>query len=102
MIPLTNATITNLVDVEIETFFDNLAILSNFQLENLSHMIPGEFHNIWQNGIDTGDYYLKLCGSGGGGYLLGFTKSYEETKMYLNDRGYQYNTVFRNPKLNLS
>ncbi|MFC2110847.1 mevalonate kinase [Bacteroidota bacterium] len=102
MIPLNNTVIKNLVDVEIDSFFNNLALLSNFQLENLSHMIPGEFHNIWQNGIDTGDYYLKLCGSGGGGYLLGFTKNYEETKMYLTDKGYNYNTVFRNPKLNLS
>ncbi|MCF8297880.1 MAG: hypothetical protein K9J13_10080 [Saprospiraceae bacterium] len=101
MIPLTNVIIKNLVDVEIDNFFDNLAKLSNFQLENLSHMIPGEFHAIWQNGIDTGDYYLKLCGSGGGGYLLGFTKNYEETKLYLTNKGYQYNTVFRNPKLNL-
>jgi mevalonate kinase len=27
-----------------------------------------------EKGIDTHDYYLKLCGSGGGGYILGFTK----------------------------
>jgi mevalonate kinase len=32
-------------------------------------MIPEQFHAIWQKGIDTNDYYLKLCGSGGGGYI---------------------------------
>jgi mevalonate kinase len=39
-------------------------------------MIPEQFHAIWQNGIDTNDYYLKLCGSGGG-YILGFTEDLE-------------------------
>jgi len=24
-------------------------------------------------GLSSGDFYLKLCGAGGGGYLLGFT-----------------------------
>jgi mevalonate kinase len=39
-------------------------------------MIPEQqFHAIWQNGIDTNDYYLKLCGSGG--YILGFTEDLE-------------------------
>ncbi len=101
MIPLNNEVIKNLVNVEINKFFENLALLSNFQLEYLSNMIPGDFHQVWQNGIDTGDYFLKLCGSGGGGYLLGFTKNYEKTKMYLTEKGYKYNTVFRNPKLNV-
>jgi mevalonate kinase len=30
---------------------------------NFKPMIPEQFHAIWQNGIDTNDYYLKLCGS---------------------------------------
>jgi mevalonate kinase len=43
-------------------------------LNNFKPMIPEQFHAIWQKGIDTNDYYLKLCGSGGGGYILGFTR----------------------------
>jgi mevalonate kinase len=39
-------------------------------------MIPEQFHAIWQNGIDTNDYYLKWL-SGGGGYILGFTEDLE-------------------------
>jgi mevalonate kinase len=41
-------------------------------------MIPEQFHAIWQNGIDTNDY---LCGSGGGGYILGFTEDLERAKL---------------------
>jgi mevalonate kinase len=32
---------------------------------------------------DTNAYYLKLCGSGGGGYILGFTKDYDKADKML-------------------
>jgi len=37
--------------------------------------------------LDTGDYYLKLCGSGGGGFLLGFTKNLRAVNRYFNASG---------------
>ena len=43
-------------------------------------MIPEQFHGIWQKGIDTNDYYLKLCGSGGGGYILRFYPRFGKSK----------------------
>ena len=48
-------------------------------------MIPQQFHQLWKNGIKTNDYYLKLCGSGGGGYILGFTEDIEKAKKTLSD-----------------
>ena len=48
-------------------------------------MIPQQFHELWKNGLDTNDYYLKLCGSGGGGYILGFTEDIEKAKRTLQD-----------------
>ena len=48
-------------------------------------MIPQQFHEIWQKGLETNDYYLKLCGSGGGGYILGFTQDLEKAKKALKD-----------------
>jgi mevalonate kinase len=48
-------------------------------------MIPQEFHELWKNGIKTNEYYLKLCGSGGGGYILGFTEDFENAKIALKD-----------------
>ena len=47
-------------------------------------MIPKEFHKIWASGIESNDYYLKLCGSGGGGYILGFTRNLEKAKKILS------------------
>jgi mevalonate kinase len=43
-------------------------------------MIPPQFHELWKKGIETNDYYLKLCGSGGGGYILGFTENIDRAK----------------------
>lgn len=48
-------------------------------------MIPLQFHELWQKGIETNEYYLKLCGSGGGGYILGFTEDIDQAKKSLSD-----------------
>lgn len=59
--------------------------LSALVLQNFSPMIPQQFVSLWQQGIDTNSYYLKLCGSGGGGYILGFTADLEKAKAELKD-----------------
>ena len=28
----------------------------------------------WEAGLENDNYYLKLCGAGGGGFFLGFTR----------------------------
>jgi mevalonate kinase len=48
-------------------------------------MIPQGFHELWKQGLDSEDYYLKLCGSGGGGFVMGFTRDYEKTRKLLNN-----------------
>lgn len=73
--------------------FGNLKHLSALLLQNFSPMIPDAFQEVWKKGIETGDYYLKLCGSGGGGYILGFTRDYEKAQKELG--GYQLELVQR-------
>ncbi len=67
------------------SLFDNLKQLSRLVLEHFSAMIPVHYQGLWQKGIDTNAYYLKLCGSGGGGYILGFAPNYEEALPYLRE-----------------
>lgn len=52
----------------------NMKTVSLFQLENFEEMIPAALNPIWEKGIDTGTFTLKLCGAGGGGFLLGIAK----------------------------
>jgi mevalonate kinase len=55
-------------------FFRSLQRLSEFQYNYMQSMIPVEFMPLWKKGLDQGDFLLKLCGSGGGGFLLGFAR----------------------------
>ena len=48
-------------------------------------MIPKQFHSLWKAGIESNAYYLKLCGSGGGGYILGFTEDFQAAQKALID-----------------
>lgn len=58
--------------------FSNLRKLSHVVLEHFKPMIPQSFHKLWKDGIESNTYYLKLCGSGGGGFILGFAPDYEK------------------------
>ena len=43
-----------------------------------SSMIPEKVLKLWQRGNEEGHTHLKLCGAGGGGYLLGFSNLREK------------------------
>jgi len=70
---------------DVKSLFANIKQLSNVVLDNFKPMIPKQFHQLWKKGIETNAYYLKLCGSGGGGYILGFTEDIDNAKRALND-----------------
>lgn len=89
----TDACIDDFLHGNVKSLFGNVKQLSKVVLENFKPMIPSTFHKIWQKGIETNDYYLKLCGSGGGGYILGFTQDYDKTKDILKD--YKLELVYR-------
>lgn len=77
---------------DISPLFSNLKKLSKLLLENFTPMIPSVFHKLWKEGIESNAYYLKLCGSGGGGYFLGFTRDLDEARKRLDK--YELEVVF--------
>ena len=89
----TDACVENFLHGDIKSLFSNTKKLSKVVLNNFKPMIPEKFHSVWQQGIDTNDYYLKLCGSGGGGYMLGFTQDLEKAKKALKD--YKLEVVYQ-------
>ena len=78
---------------DVKSLFGNVKKLSKVVLKHFKPMIPDSFHHLWKEGIDSNDYYLKLCGSGGGGYILGFTQDYQKTQKLLKD--YKLELVYR-------
>ncbi len=56
-------------------------------------MIPGSFRALWEKGLDSPDYQLKLCGAGGGGFLMGIARNLEQAREYLAP--HPFHTVYR-------
>jgi mevalonate kinase len=83
--PFTNNCIQAFLQGDHETLFGYLTQLSAFQFKHFKPMIPAIFNRLWKKGLDSGEYYLKLCGAGGGGFILGFTQNFEKTKLELKD-----------------
>ncbi len=80
LIPVNNACINALLGGEMKTFFKHLEQLSRFQLTHFKSTIPDGYEHVWEHGLQTHKYLIKLCGSGGGGFLLGFTDNYDHAR----------------------
>ncbi|TBN05407.1 mevalonate kinase [Hyunsoonleella flava] len=81
----TDACVDDFLKGDIKSLFRNTKQLSKIVLNHFKPMIPKHFHELWKKGIETNEYYLKLCGSGGGGYILGFTEDLDKAKQALSD-----------------
>ncbi len=88
-----NACIDAFLKKEMTPLFRNLKSLSVWAYEHFKPMIPESIYNAWKKGLDTNAYYLKLCGSGGGGYILGFTKDYKKAEKMLE--GFHKEVIYR-------
>ena len=59
--------------------------LSVATLNLFNQMIPESLKNLWLFCLDSKDVALKLCGSGGGGYIIGYSIDLKKTKKELAD-----------------
>jgi mevalonate kinase len=97
-IPMNSACINSLIGGELMSFFESLSRLSEFQFNFFSTMIPDNFKEVWEEGLKSDKYKLKLCGSGGGGYLLGFTSNLPEAQQAFRKRKIDIVTVYKSSK----
>lgn len=72
LIPSVNKAIQHFRKGDSVPFFQSAHTISAFEYAFFEPMVPAEMRNFWQKGLQNGDYIMKLCGSGGGGYLLAF------------------------------
>ena len=83
----TNQCIDHLINTS-ELFRDSVKELSIDTLHNFQEMIPEKLKNKWKEGIENDSYYMKLCGSGGGGFFLAYdfdnqiNSSFSDFKIY--------------------
>lgn len=67
----TNVCIDNLLNNS-SSFQDSIKELSEITFKNFQEMIPNQIKEKWEYGLKTNSYFMKLCGSGGGGFFTVF------------------------------
>jgi mevalonate kinase len=82
----TNAAIDAFIRDDLSKLEAAFRKISSFQYDDFRPMIPNSQRTIWQKGLEGKDYLLKLCGAGGGGFLLGFTRNWENTREQLGSQ----------------
>jgi len=73
------------LNAEWEELFETIHQISLLQLEHFNEMIPNDFVSIWKKGLESKLYKLKLCGAGGGGFILGFTNDFEQAALAISE-----------------
>jgi len=83
--PFTNDGINSFLSMDTVNLYYNLYGIIKFQLAEMDYIFPATYAKLAHDGISSGDYFLKVCGAGGGGYMLGFTENWETTQKKLKD-----------------
>lgn len=73
IIPLNNEIINDFITNNYN--LEKIKKLSELQLNNYSELISNNYKALWQKGLDSDEYYLKICGAGGGGFFLVFSRN---------------------------
>ena len=81
----TNEAIAAFLKADWKNLFENTVEISRFQMEELPNMTPPAFHGVWKAGLQSDLYCLKMCGAGGGGFILGVTFDWKKTTKQLSD-----------------
>ena len=88
-VEFSNLCIDDFLDSNFNSLQKNIKKLSKFTYDNFKAMIPEQFDSIWSRGLKTNDYFLKLCGSGGGGFIMGFSLNLIKSKAILKDYNFE-------------
>lgn len=89
-IPANNRAIESFVKGDFSTFLAEAERISVLQQKEFRRMIPDDFLPYFGKINPEKPFTLKLCGSGGGGYILGFTTEKAKTSRYLEAAGLQF------------
>ena len=72
---------TSYLEGDEDSFWPTGKVLSHHQFDHFRDFIPESHQNIWENSLLKDDYFLKICGAGGGGFTLGFAKRMDDVFM---------------------
>ena len=89
-IRLTDKCIQHLLSNNYNDFLNSLRALSYFQLINMYNLIPQNMYQVWKEGLESESIFMKLCGSGGGGYLIAFASDKNKALKFIKNNNLRY------------
>ena len=75
---MVNLAIQSFLANDLESVGTQMRKISKWEYLNFSKMIPDNFKEMWLEGLESGRYSMKLCGAGGGGFLIKFSQNINE------------------------
>jgi mevalonate kinase len=89
LINMIDQLVNSFLDFSDYQFWTLMKKFSQKQREEFKPMIPVNFISLWAEGIENGLFYFKLCGSGGGGFLIGFARDINAAVSFLLSKDYR-------------
>lgn len=89
-ISVMNELIASMLNNSSAIFFEKIFDFSIMQLHLFKALFVDKIKHIALQGIQQKLFAIKLCGSGGGGFYLGFTPFKHKTEQFLNNQQIEY------------
>lgn len=89
-LPAHETVVASWIQAEEQKFWPALQKISTLQLEYFTPMVPESLRKLWVQSLEKDNFRLKICGAGGGGYMLGFSSNVE----LLHELQTQYELIF--------
>ena len=86
--PFVGRCINSLVSGDTGKFFDDLKHLSYYQTVMLRPMITDNMLPLFSLQCADVHFQIKICGSGGGGFFLGFADDVEKTNQFMKENDF--------------
>lgn len=83
LIPANNIAIDSFLKGKHTELMKCTKIISQLQMDLMPEFIPPAFHDVWRAGQKHNEYHLKICGAGGGGFIIGIAKADADVKLLL-------------------
>ncbi len=75
LIPANDIAIDSFLNRKYAALMRSVKLISQLHYDTLPEFTPPKFKEIWKQGLKNNEYHLKICGAGGGGFIIGFAKA---------------------------
>lgn len=85
LFPLNNLAIKEFINGKGEELYNTMSKISRIQFSHFKEMILTQHLDLWETGLNNDLFKLKICGAGGGGFMLGITRDFDQVKSELEN-----------------